>query len=175
MNIKNRQQFLVVLVIAAAGLYAGVNFVFSPLQDWWSSRQTQIKDLRTNIHEGNVAINREAGLRQTWAGMQTNALPPTMSQAEQKFLTAMDGWSRESGAAITSIMPQWKVESTNYMTLNCRVETEGELGTLSRFLYSIEKGPLAVRLNSVELSAHDTAGQTITMGVEIEGLALLKP
>jgi Tfp pilus assembly protein PilO len=173
-KIKNRQQFLVVLTIAAAGLYLAVNFVLGPLEGWWETRQTQIKNLRDSIRDGNGLIRREAGLRSQWAEMQTNSLAPVTSQAEQQFLTAMDGWSRASGATITSIMPQWKVESTNYNTLNCRVETEGELGTVARFIYNIEKGPLAVRLDTVELSAHDNTGQQFTLGVEINGLALSK-
>jgi hypothetical protein len=72
-------------------------------------------------------------------------------------------------------MPQWKNESTNYLTLACRVETAGDLGTLSRFLYSLEKGPMALRLDSVELSAHDKDGLQMTMSAEINGLALTLP
>ena len=71
----------------------------------------------------------------------------------------MDGWSRDSGAEITSIMPQWKNDATNYLTLDCRVETAGDLNALSKFIYDIEKGPMMVRLDSVELSAHDNTGQ----------------
>ena len=32
--------------------------------------------------------------------------------------------------------------------------------------------PLAVRLDSVELSSHDNTGQQMTLGLEINGLAL---
>ena len=174
MKVKNRQDFLVVLTIAAVGLFVAVNFVFTPLQNWWSDRQKQVNTLRDQVKEGNQLIHREAITRGLWAEMQTNALPPVMSQAEQRFLVAMNGWARESGAVLTSVMPQWKIDSTNYMTLNCRVETEGDLGTLSRFIYDVEKGPLAVRLDTVELSAHDNTGQQITMGVDIDGLALLQ-
>jgi len=72
-------------------------------------------------------------------------------------------------------MPQWKNDSTNYMTLNYRVEASGNLGTLSQFLYNIEKGPVALKLDSVELSAHDNTGQQLTLGLQISGLALLQP
>jgi Tfp pilus assembly protein PilO len=174
MKIKNRQDFLVVLTIAAVGLFLGINFVFTPLQNWWSDRQDQVRSLRERVKNGTQLLRREAGVRSLWANMQTNALPAVMSQAEQQFLIAMDGWSRDSGATITSIMPQWKVESTNYMTLDCRIETEGDLGMLTKFIYDAEKGPLAVRLDSVELSSHDNNGQQMTMGVDIDGLALLQ-
>ena len=69
-------------------------------------------------------------------------------------------------------MPQWKNDSTNYMTLNCRVEAAGDLGTLSQFLYDIEKGPMALKLESVDLSARDDTGQQLTLGLQISGLAL---
>jgi Tfp pilus assembly protein PilO len=174
MNLKNRQDFLVVLVIAAAGLFVGVNFIFTPLQHWWGDRQSQIRALREKVRDGTMTLRREAYTRADWDQMRTNALPPVTSQAEQTFLKAMDQWGTDSGATITSLAPQWKSDSTNYMTLDCRVESEGDLSSLSRLIYLIEKGPMAVRLDTVELSSHDNAGQQMTLGMEINGLALLQ-
>ena len=175
MKIKNRQEFLVVLTIAAFALLVGVNFILEPLGGWWSARQTQIKELRTKVTEGQQLIRRESGIRSRWKEMSANALPANTSLAEQKLLTAVDGWSRSSGAEVTSLMPQWKNESTNYLTLTCRVETAGNLGTLSRFLYDLERGPLALRLDSLELTARDKEGQQMTLSTEINGLALVQP
>ena len=173
MKIKNRQQFLVVLTIAAFALLVGVNFILTPLGCWWSARQTQIKELRVKVDEGKHLLVREAGIRSRWAEMRTNALPANTSLAEQKLLTAVDGWSRSSGAEVTSLMPQWKKDSTNYLTLTCRVETSGDLGALSKFLYNLERGPLALRLDSLELTARDKEGQQMTLSTEINGLALV--
>ena len=175
MKIKNRQEFLLVLTIAAFALLVGVNFILEPLGGWWSSRQAQLKELRTQVAEGNQIIKREAGIRSRWTEMQANALPANTSLAEQKFLTAVDGWSRGSGAEVTSLMPQWKNDDTNYMTLTCRVETAGDLGALSRFLYDLENGPMALRLDSLELTARDKEGQQMTLSTEINGLALIQP
>jgi Tfp pilus assembly protein PilO len=172
-KIKTRQEFLVVLAVAVVALALVVNLILPPLQDWWSSRATEIQNLHAKITEGNQLIKAEDRIRSHWKDMRDNALPASSSQAEQQFLKAMDGWARESGAAITSIMPQWKIDSTNYMTLDCRVETAGDLGALSKFIYNIEKGPLALRLNSMELSSHDNNGQMMTLGLEINGLALI--
>lgn len=172
MKVQNRQQFLVILTVAVAALYVGVNFIATPLADWWSARQAQIKHLRDQVQEGSGMLRRAEVIRGHWADMRTNALPANMSDAEQQLLKTLERWSRDSGADITSIMPQWKVESTNYMTLNCRVESSGDLGSLTKFIYAIEQGPLAVRLDTVELSARDNTGQQMTLGVEINGLAL---
>ena len=173
MKIKNRQDFLVAVTIAVVGLFVAVNFIFTPLQGWWAERQAQVRDLRAKVADGSQLLKREAGIRSHWDDMQANALPASTSQAEQQFLKAMDNWAQDSGAEITSIMQQWKNDATNYMTLDCRVETAGDLNALSKLIYDVEKGPLALRLDTVELSSHDNAGQQMTLGLEINGLALL--
>ena len=181
MKIKNRQDFLVVLTLSVVVLYVAVSFIFPPIFGWWSDRQKQIGTLRNKIKDGTRMIQRETAIRSHWRDMQANALPvgaqgagQQLQGAEQKLLKAVDRWSHDSGAEITSIMPQWKSEGTNYLTLDCRVETAGDLSALSKFLYDIERGPMMVRLDSVELSSHDVSGQQMTLGVEINGLALLQ-
>ncbi len=175
MKIKNRQEFLVVLTVAAFALLVGVNFILEPLSGWWSSRQSQIRELHTKVDDGTHLLKREAGIRSLWREMQANALPANTSLAEQKLLSAVDGWSRSSGAEVTSLTPQWKNESTNYLTLTCRVVTTGNLSTLSRFLYDLERGPLALRLDSLELGASDKEGRQMNLSTEINGLALVQP
>src|SRR5208282_2201019 len=154
MKIENRQQFLVMLTAVVVALWLGDMIVFEPLGKLWSSRSAEIRTLRDKVKDGNQMIKSEARFRSHWADMQTNALAANPSLAGQQVIAALDNWSRASGAEVTSIMPQWKNDSTNYMTFNCRVEASGTMLALSQFLYSIEKGPMALKLDSVELSAH---------------------
>ena len=174
MKPEQRQKFLIVLTLVAAGLFVGVNYVFTPLANLWSARCVQIKELRTKVGDGKKLVTREAAIRSHWNDMLANALPDSTSLAEQQMLKSLDNWAHSSGAEIASIMPQWKSDSTNYMTLNCRVEASGTLGKLSQFLYSIEKSP-ALKVDSAALSVHDNTGQQLTLGLQISGLALMKP
>jgi Tfp pilus assembly protein PilO len=175
MKIETRKDFLVVLTIAVAVLALGVNFVLIPLGGWWSARSAQIRELRVRVADGNQLIKRESVVRSRWSDMRANALPANTSLAEQKLFKLVDDWAHRSGAEVTSLMPQWKNDSTNYMTLTCRVETAGDLGALSKFLYDVERGPVALRLDSLEISARDKEGQQMTMSAEINGLALSSP
>jgi Tfp pilus assembly protein PilO len=174
MKIENRQQFLIVLTAVVVALWLGDMIIFEPLGKLWSSRSAQIKELSTKVKDGNSLIKREKDVRSRWSDMRTNALAANPSLAGQQVIAALDNWSRASGAEVQSIMPQWKNDSTNYMTFNCRVEASGTLGNLSQFLYSIEKGPMALKLDSVELSAHSDTGQQLTLGLQISGLALIQ-
>ena len=74
--------------------------------------------------------------------------------------------------SITSINPQWKHDTDEYTTLQCRVEAAGSLPALSRFLFDIEKDPLPLRLEIVELSSRDSEGQQLALGLQVSGLVL---
>ena len=172
MKIENRQQILIVLVAVAAALLVGNSLIYEPLAKWWSARSQKITQLRKQVEDGKHLVVREQGIRGQWEQMRTNTLPKNTSLAEQQVLKAFDNWSRESRATITGIMPQWKNDSEDYMTLNCRIEASGNLETLSQFLYDVERDPMALKLESVELSARDTTGQQLTLGLQISGLVL---
>ena len=165
----NKREVILVLLTAAVVVFA---FVLMPLAGWWSARAVQLKELRVKVSEGNALLARESVIRSHWREMQANALPANNSAAEQQLLKAFDTWRNDTGAELTSIMPQWKSDSTNYMTLNCHIELGGSLGTLSRYLYELEKSPLALRVDTVELSGRDKEGQQLTLGLEVSGLAL---
>jgi len=173
MKTKNRQQFLVILTLIAIGLYVADLIVFEPAFKWFSARSQTISDLRKQVKDGKFLLQREAGIRGRWSDMQSNTLPPNTSQAEQQVLKSFDNWAIQTGADITGIMPQWKSDAEDYVTLNCRVEAAGNLSTLSRFLYEVEKSPMALRLDTVELAARDTTGQQLTLNMEISGLVLV--
>ncbi len=173
MKIENRQQLLMALTVAVGVLYAADQVVIEPLYGWWKTRSKTVAELRTQVKNGRRLIQREAGLRSRWSQMRTNTLPDNHSLAEQQTLKAFDSWARESGAEVTGITPQWNNDSPDYVTLNCRLEATGDLGTLSRLVYDLEKDPTAFKLESVELSARDNAGQQLTLDLQISGLVLV--
>jgi hypothetical protein len=128
--------------------------------------------LRQQIAQGTSLLQREQAIRRRWQEMRTNTLPNNPSLAEQQVLKAFDTWSGQSRVSITSITPQWKHDADDYMTLECRVDAAGDLETLTQFLYAVEKGPMALKVESAELSAHDNTGQQLTLGMQVSGLVL---
>ncbi len=175
MNIQNRQQMLIILTAVAAALLIGNSLVYEPLAKLWSAHVTEMRNLKDQVKEGNLLIKRADAVRGRWKDMRANALPANTSLAAQQVINALDNWSRASGAEVSSIMPQWKYDSTNYMTYNCHVQASGNMGTLSQFIYQIEKGPMALKLDSMDLSAHDDYGQNLQLDLQISGLALILP
>ncbi len=172
MQIRNRQQALVIAAIAAVALLAGDRVLISPLLKGWGGRATHIAELRKQIVQGNMLLQREQSIRSRWERMSRNALPNNTSAAEQRVFKAIDSWAQDSGVTIAAITPQWKHDSDDYMTFECRVDAAGDLAKLSRFLYSVERDPTALRLELVEFGARDKEGQQLSLGLQLSGLVL---
>ncbi|MBM3882311.1 MAG: hypothetical protein FJ387_21750 [Verrucomicrobia bacterium] len=175
MNIKNRQQLLTLAALVAVALFVGDRLLFSPLVSLYKSRAAQLAELRQRVTTGERLLAREPAIRNRWAHMRTNTLPANPSEAEQKVLRSFDLWSQASRISVTSITPQWRREPEDYLTLLCRVDASGSLPALSRFLYDIEHDPMALKLESLELTARDKDGQQLTLALLVSGLMLSQP
>jgi hypothetical protein len=172
MKIKNRQQFLLLAVIVLAVLFIGDKLLLTPLGKLWTARSKNIGELKKRVETGTQLIQRERNLRLRWDQMRTNTLPANASQAEQQVLRAFDRWAQDSRVSITSLNPQWKHDTDDYMTLQCRVEASGNMNAVSRFLYDVEKDPMALRLELVEIGSRDAEGQQLALGLQVSGLVL---
>lgn len=173
---QNRQQLLTILAAVVIAIWAGDKMVLSPLTKSWKARAVRIAELRKSIEQGNKIVERERSIHSRWESMRTNTFPRAVSLSEGQLLRSFERWSRDSQISVTSIKPQWKGNpDDDYMTLECRVDAFGNLQTLTRFLYNIEKDPLALKVDLVEISARDNDGQQLTLGLQVSGLLLNPP
>ena len=172
MKTDHRTRLLLLAALALLGILVADQMVLEPLDQAWNERAERLTLLRKNVADGTQLLQREEALRKRWRQMCANTLPNNPALAEQHLLKAVDAWAQESHAAITGITPQWKHDADEYQTLGCRVDLASNLGTLTRFLYDLEKSPMALKLESVELVASDSLGQELTLGVRLSGLVV---
>ena len=175
MNLKNRQQLLGIIAIAAVALLVGDRLVFTPLVRSWRARSERIAELKKSVTQGALLLDREKSIRERWANMRTNTLSGGVSVAENQVLKAFERWSQESRIGVSSIKPQWKRNADDYTTLECSVEAFGSLPALTRFLYDIEKDALALKVDAVQITARDDSGEQLTLGLQVSGLLLTPP
>ena len=173
MQIKNRQQLLIIVAGVAFGLLIADSLILSPLGRSWKARNERIAQLRQKVDNGGKLLNRASALRERWTEMKAKALPAkNNSLAEQKVLNAFDEWSQDARISVNSITPQWKRDNDDYQTLECRVDASGSVGTLGRFLFNIEKDPMALKIESLEITSRDKDGQQLSLGLQLSGLVL---
>jgi len=168
-----RQNLLAIGAGVAVAILAGDHFVWEPLSKAWSDRSATIADYHKKIDRGRQVLGREQAVRDHWENMRTNALPNDTSAAEALVFSSINDWIRDSGATFTSVKPQWKHDDNT--TFDCRIDIAGDIRQLSKFLYDFEKSPLAFKVDMVEVTARDTAGQQLALGLQMNGLVISPP
>jgi hypothetical protein len=173
MQINNRQQLLTILTLSVIGLLVLDSVVTPPLTKLWHDRQAKIAMLKNEVKEGTMQQRRKDSLRSRWAQIQAGALTNDTTGAEQQLLVGLNRWSQYSDISINGTAQTWKPGSdTGFRTLECRVDVSGSIDRLSRFLYELETDPMALKVQSIEMTSKDNTGSVINLGVQISGLVL---
>ena len=63
-------------------------------------------------------------------------------------------------------------EREEHQTIEYHADVTGSLANLAQFLYQIEKDPLAMKVDSVELATRDVEGRNLTLSLQLSGLVL---
>ena len=171
MQIKNRQQVLLVAALAALAVLVGDHLILTPLAEGWTARSKHITQLKRDIQTGEMLLKRESYTRNRWSQMRTNTLSANASVAQSQMFKAFDRWAQDSRMKIGSIKPQWK-HNDDVTTLECRASATGDIQSLSKFIYDAEKDPLAVKVESVEITSRDNNGQQLSLVLQVSGLVL---
>ncbi len=175
MNLNKRQQLLAILAITMVGLFVADKLVFSPLLRSWDQRSKHVITLKEAVREGTETLKRERALREQWDAMRTNTLAGAKPEAESQMLKAFERWSQAGGVSVSSIRPQWKEAEDDYRTLECRADVAGSLSAITRFLFQIERDPLGVKVDSLELTTRNTEGSQLALVIQVSGLLLNPP
>jgi hypothetical protein len=172
-EIKNRQQLLTILTLTAIGLLVLDKVVTPPLTSLWHDRSARIISLKNQVQEGEALRRSKDSLRTYWAEIQAAALTNDNTAAEQQLFAGLNRWSQFSGISIGNIAPQPKQGAdVSYKTLECRVDASGRLDQLSQFIYALETDPMALKVQSIEMTSKDNNGSVINLGVQVSGLML---
>lgn len=175
MNLNHRQQLLGLLAIVAVVLLAGDRLVARPLWKLWKERGAENVELRKSVTDGFGTLSNETAIRARWTNMVSNAFTNDLAAAESQMLRAFERWSAEARVGITSVKPQRQPPAGDTTTLECRVDAFGDLGSLARFIYDLEKDPLALRVQVVEIASRDDNGSQLTLGLLVSGLIFNLP
>jgi hypothetical protein len=175
MQIKDRQQLLVIITISVAALFLADMIVLTPLLKAWDARQGRIAELHKKVDQGKALMTRGTGIRNFWRQISQRSLTNDAPAAQQQLDQAVAQWAQDSGVTIGGINRMFKQDSEDYATYECQIDASGDLGRLTRFLYGAEKEPLALRVQSIELGTRDKEGRQLTLSLKLSALILTPP
>jgi len=174
MNNDRRPLLLKIGLAAAVGLLLADSFVIEPAIQGWKNQNTRIAALSQKVERGRQLCEREATLRDRWAGMLRANLPAEVSAAENAVYKAVSRWTLDSQINITSLTPSpWQSREEGFDTYECRIAATGSQAALGRFLYNLETdSTVPVNLEECEFITRDARGSQLTLTARITFLRL---
>jgi Tfp pilus assembly protein PilN len=172
MTSEQRLAWLKIAAAGSVGVLLLLQFVLTPVTQRWKAQNERIALLREQVERGQLLLDRETAIRDRWDSMLRNNLPADPSAAENELIKAIARWVGESRVALTSLTPLWRPHDQGYQTLECRATATGSQSALSRFLYEMETDPMAVRLETAEITARDDKGRQLTLNARFTALQL---
>lgn len=168
-----RQRLLLLASGVLVGLLALDRLVVGPGLAHWRARTTEIAALERTLAAGRGLVESRERTEAAWRRLREGALPGDPSLAEQRLLAALETGARAEGVELTGLRPRWrKGGSSEASFLECRLDASGSFPALVRLLGELEKSPLALRVESIELSARDEGGQRLALALTVTGLRL---
>ncbi len=171
MKSLSRQRLLLIACGLLVGLLIVDRLLFGPALAHWRARSSEIAALESKLQIGRGVIASRERTEAAWQRLREGALPRDPSAAEQRLLSSLEAWARAEGVELTGLRPRWrKTNATDASLLECRLDATGSFPAVVRLLGTLEKSPLALRVESIELTSRDDAGQRLSLALSVTGL-----
>ena len=174
MNNSPERRRQLIIIIAGLALFAGWKIVVEPYMASWKKHNANIAKLQKDIADGNRLRAQGAAIRSDWKNKKENSLPLDEIAAQEILSKAKDAWQGQSGVIQNNFTQSRPREDDTFTSIEGKLDISGNAGQVLRFLYAMEKDPLAIRLKSFDVDSKDN-GQTLSLGLLVSGLVLTKP
>ena len=111
-------------------------------------------------------------MTRSWQDMEKRSLAGETANAENQILNAVSEWARVSGLKVTSLKPRWIDNDEAPRKLELRLSATGDMESVARFLYELERDPLALRMEDIEITVRDPRGRELALSARFTGLIL---
>ncbi len=172
MTPKNREWLLAVTAGVCIGAWVADSFILTPLTGLWKSRSERIVELRKQLTKGQMLIEREDTIRKRWSDMKEHAFTSEVAEAEDRILKSASRWAQTSGLGLSSLKPRVTQESEEFKKAEFSASGQGSIDSVARFLYELERDDLPLKVEQVQISAHDKTGKELALEVRFSGLLL---
>ena len=172
MNGGDRRKWLVVASALCVSVFFLDRFVTTPLWALWQTRSGRIAELDGLLEEARNLTGRRDSLDARWREMTKSDLPESEAEAESAVLRSVGDWAGRSGLEVTAFKPRWSYDSEEAANLECRVSASGSMRQVVGFLYELETGALALKVEELSLSANNERGSEMGLDLRFTGVIL---
>jgi hypothetical protein len=167
-----RRKLLIIVAASGLGLFLLDAMVFRPLGNLWQEQGERIATGSQQVERGSTLIERRESTTERWQEMKTGSLPRDTAKAESLVLSAIGTWAGRSGLSVSNIRPRWVAMKNVGDRFEVRLSADGDLGTVTRFIYELETDGLPVAVEETLIRSKGDDGNDLTLELRFSALRI---
>jgi Tfp pilus assembly protein PilO len=136
------------------------NFILEPLGKRWTALNNEIRIMQLKLKKSTQTLKRRIEIMERYENISSYVGKTRGSDEEEItiLLSELERLASTSSARITDIKPRPPKLHEYYKKYSIEVESEGDIATLTKFIYEIQNSPQLLSIEKVSINMKSGAG-----------------
>lgn len=167
MTLSKRERIVALL----AGLTIGALLLDQTMLTPWFNRLNKANDMiaahQSKLLDANNLFSSDTAAQRRWKEMAGNGLKSDASASEGQLLDRVREAAQQAGLSLQSLKPERSERVSGFYRITIRVTANGSMWRVSRFMESLQRSKIPLRLTDVQITARKegTDDLSLQMGV----------
>jgi Tfp pilus assembly protein PilO len=139
------------------------SFILEPLATRWLSLNNEIRIMQLKLKKSTQTLKRRIEIMDRYENIAAYVGKPRGSDEEEMtvLLSELERLASASSARITDIKPRPPKQLDYYKKYTIEVESEGDMATLTKFIYEIQNSSQLLSIEKVSLTMKSGVGSAL--------------
>lgn len=153
-NLSERERAILIVTVALAVSAAAYGLVIEPAGTAWNALKNDITSKENTIIKDKELLSRYDALEEEYKKFPTLIEKGESEEREtQNALASIETISKESGCHIANVKPRQSKKVGSYREISFEVIAEGDIETISRFMYNLETSKALLRIKRFTITS----------------------
>lgn len=167
MNFSRREQLILMAAAAVISLLVLDRYVVTPFLDSWEQVTAEKRRLQQELATAGNLFDRRRRMQERWAEILDSRLESDPARAESQVLSALHGWSQNTGLRLSSLKPEHSREKDELRRVSFQLSGTGHMRSVVGFLWNVETSPLPLKVTELQLSTPGEGRELLTLQLRV--------
>lgn len=169
---SKRERYIAIVAGVVIGLLLFDYFIYTPITDRTAAIDADLEEVNDELTEASILFSRSAKLNREWAQLAGSNVPRSETEAESRVLNSAREWAQSAGLTLTQLKPDRTEDVENFKVRSFRAVATGQMEQVGRFLYSIEKGEIPIRISDLNIASKKEGQDDLTVTLTVTTIFL---
>ncbi|WP_432799594.1 GspMb/PilO family protein [Poriferisphaera sp. WC338] len=165
-----REKRILYLTLVVIVLFVGNQFVLSPYENYVAGLEQRKHDLTVELGQVQNTLKKSKTYQTRYKRMRAMNLLQSQSSAESLAINEIRDGAQDSKITLLSVKPEHAKPRGAFTELIVNLSAQGDVQSVTRFLYEIETAELPFRVDSLQLSSRSADEDALNVQAKVSFL-----